>query len=129
MAGERRYMNRINGWAQISAGVTNNIEQVEHLQPGVIKLKELHMRAINLSAQQAALTTTKQETTKELRQVIREGDALADFLRTGARAHFGANSEKMIEFGMQPFRGRKAKSETPAPKPEAPATSTPDSTQ
>lgn len=119
MAVNRRYMNRINGWAQVAAGVSSNAQEAEHLQPGVAKLQELHKRAGELSVQQAALTTTKQEVSKELRRVLRDGDAVADFLRTGARAHFGADSEKMIEFGMQPFRGRKLSPEAKARRAEA----------
>lgn len=129
MASERRYMNRINGWGQIAAGVTANAAGAEHLAPGADKLQELRTRAIDLSGRQASLTTAKQEATRELRQVLREGDALADFLRTGARAHFGADSEKMIEFGMQPFRGRRVKPETPEVKAEAPDTQTPEPAQ
>ena len=127
MAIERRYMNRINGWSQIAAGVNANPAETEHLQPGTVRLQGLHTRATDLSKQQAALTTAKQENTKELKQVLREGDALADFLRTGARAHFGADSEKMIEFGMQPFRGRKLSPEAKAKrsKANAPETSAP----
>jgi len=119
MAGERRYMNRINGWAQIIAGATAIPDETKTLELGVIRLKELHTRVSTLSAQQAALTTTKQESTKELRRLLREGDALADFLRTGARAHFGADSEKMIQFGMQPFRGRKLSPEAKAARAKA----------
>jgi hypothetical protein len=130
MAIERRYMNRINGWAQLAAGVNANPQEAEHLQPGTVKLQGLHTRAIELSKQQAALTTAKQEVTKQLRQVLREGDSLADFIRTGARAYFGKESEKMFEFGMQPFRGLKNPSETKerkprARKPAAPETSAP----
>ena len=121
MATERRYMNRINGWAQVAAGVSSNPQGTEHLQPGAVRLQGLHTRAGELSVKQAALTTAKQEVTKELQQVLREGDALADFLRTGARAHFGADSEKMIEFGMQPFRGRKLSPEAKATRAEAKA--------
>ena len=119
MAGERRYMNRINGWAQVVAGASSNTQGTEHLQPGVGRLQGLYTEATELSVQQAALTTAKQEVTKRLRQVLREGDGLADFLRTGARAHFGAESEKMIEFGMQPFRGRKLSPEAKAKRAEA----------
>jgi len=127
MAVERRYMNRINGWSQVAGGVSSNPQGTEHLQPGAGRLQGLHKRASDLSLQQAALTTAKQENTKELQQVLREGDALADFLRTGARAHFGADSEKMIEFGMQPFRGRKLSPEAKAKrsKAKAPETSAP----
>ena len=126
MAVERRYMNRINGWAQVAAGVSSNPQETEHLQPGAVRLQGLHTRAGELSVRQAALTTAKQEVTRELKQVLREGDALADFLRTGARAHFGAESEKMVQFGMQPFRGKKlseeAKAKKKTAKPSSPAT-------
>lgn len=127
MAIERRYMNRINGWAQTSAGVNANPAQTEHLKPGAVMLEGLHTQAVDLSKQQAALTTAKQEVTKQLRRVLREGDALADFIRTGARALFGADSEKMLEFGMQPFRGLKISSEAKErkPKPAVPEGSAP----
>ena len=121
MAVERRYMNRVNGWVQVSAGVNANPEEAKHLQPGSVRLEGLHKEATELSVEQAALTTAKQEVTKKLRRVHREGDALADFIRTGARAHFGADSEKMIEFGMQPFRGRKLSPEAKAKRAEAKA--------
>ena len=127
MAVERRYMNKINGWAQTFAGVKANPQETEHLQPGAVRLQGLHTRAGELSVRQASLTTAKQEVTKELQQVIREGDALADFLRTGARAHFGPDSEKMIEFGMLPFRGKKTSPEkSKARKSKAPWTSGPE---
>ena len=121
MAVERRYMNRINGWVHVSAGVNANPQEAEHLQPGSVRLEGLHKEATELSVEQAALTTAKQEVTKKLQRVLREGDALADFIRTGARAHFGADSEKMVEFGMQPFRGRKLSPEAKAKRAEAKA--------
>lgn len=128
MAIERRYMNRINGWAQTAAGVNANPAETEHLKPGTVRLEGLHTEAIELSQHQAALTTAKQEVTRKLRRVLREGDALADFIRTGARATFGKESEKMLEFGMQPFRGLKTEtkeSKTKARKPAASETSAP----
>ena len=124
MAVKRRYMNRINGWAQVAAGVSSNPQETEHLQPGAVRLQALHTRASELSVRQAALTTAKQEVTRELQQVLREGDALADFLRTGARAHFGPESEKIVQFGMQPFRGKKLSEEAKAKKTKAPDTAT-----
>lgn len=119
MAVERRYLNRINGWSHVAAGVSANPQGTEHLQPGSVRLEGLHTEATRLSVQQAALTTAKQEVTKKLQEVLREGDALADFLRTGARAHFGPDSEKMIEFGMQPYRGRKLSPEALAKRAES----------
>ncbi len=59
---------------------------------------------------------------------MKDGDALMDFLLTGVRQHYGKESEKMTEFGQQPFRGRatsgkrKAK---PDPEPQTSSSSTP----
>lgn len=121
MVGERRYMNRIHGWAQVIAGVSSNPEEAKSLEPGMLRLKELHAQVSALSTQQVSLTASKQEATKALKRLLREGDALADFIRTGARAQFGADSEKMVEFGVQPFRGRKLSPEAKARQAEAKA--------
>jgi hypothetical protein len=84
-------------------------------------------------AQQASLTAAKQESTRELNQLIKEGNALVDFIKTGARARYGKESEKVIEFGVKPFRSRSrkaaAKPPVPPPVPETanPTASTPGS--
>jgi hypothetical protein len=42
-----------------------------------------------------------------------EGNRIAAFLRAGARQHFGPDSEKLVEFGIQPTRGRRRKKVEP----------------
>lgn len=37
------------------------------------------------------------------------------FLNAGLRQHYGKDSEKLAEFNLVPFRGRRAKSEPPVP--------------
>ena len=124
MARVRRYMNRIHGWELTGTAVNANADEVPQLVPALPRLQELTVQARNLWSQQAALNASKQEINRMLRQVLRDGDAVTDFIRTGARAHYGAGSEKLVEFGVQPFRGRNAKSEPEAPTPEAPAPAT-----
>jgi hypothetical protein len=63
--------------------------------------------------------------TKGLQKTLRQGQALVDLMRTGAREHFGADSEKLAEWGIQPFRGR-ARKEAVKP-PENPPAEAPDS--
>lgn len=69
------------------------------------------------------LTATKQETYKRLRQVLRQGQSTVNLMRTGARKHFGNDSELLVEFGVNPFRSRaRTPPETPNPEhPESPA--------
>jgi len=122
MAQEWQYMNTVNGWDKMDVAVTANADKVPELEVNLGGLRTRSQRARQLFAQQAALTAAKQEVTQELQQVIYEGNALARFLREGLRAYLGKSSEKLIEFGVRPFRGLSRK---PAPPPPAPETSAP----
>ena len=123
MANDWLYMNKVHGWDKMDVAVTANTEKVPNLEVNLAGLRERAQRARNLFAQQAALQAAKQEVTKELQQVIQEGDALVKFLREGLKAYLGKRSEKLIEFGVQPFRGITRKSAEKRPAPET----TPDS--
>jgi hypothetical protein len=77
------------------------------------------------AAQQAALAASKQEESKRQRKLLVEGRKLATFMRNGARRRYGDDSEKLVEFGLLPFRGRRRPpEEQPTVKP--PETKPPD---
>ena len=40
---------------------------------------------------------------------------MASLLRVGLRQHFGSTSEKLVAFGIKPFRGRKRSRTTASP--------------
>ena len=127
MAEERLYMNAVTGWDQMATAVTANNDQVAHLEVSLPQLRERSQRARSLYAQYAAMKAAKQEVWKELQQVLEEGDASMRYLKEGVRAHYGKRSEKLVEFGVQPFRGIKRKSAknstapavSPAPVPDS----------
>ncbi len=129
MARVRRYMNVTNGWEQSCAAAIANAADLPHLGAPVAKLTSRLGEARSLIAEQSALTASKQEATRRLQQILREGEALSDLVRTAAREHYGNRSEKLVEFGIQPFRGRikKKKPEQPETPPTA-ATETTSST-
>ena len=58
----------------------------------------------DLAAQQASLTAAKQEVSKRLAELMQAGEILRSFLDAGVRQHYGNRSEKLVEFGLQPFR-------------------------
>ncbi len=130
MARLRQYLNFLNGWEEVEAAVEAHATELPQLEIMRPQLQELLTQARSLVVQLNEHTAVKQDLNKTLRQVIRNGQALVDFMRTGARQHFGKDSELLVKFGVQPFRGlTRAKKETPpetaSPKaPEAP-TSTP----
>ncbi len=72
------------------------------------KLNVLLGQARDLTAQQASLTASKQEVSKRLTAVLREVQFLRTFLDAGIREHYGNRSEKLVEFGLQPFRSQPA---------------------
>ncbi len=60
----------------------------------------------DLTAKQASLTAAKQEVTKRLAELNNEGQKLMTFVDAGIRVHYGTRSEKLVEFGQQPFRSQ-----------------------
>lgn len=128
MAKVFQYMHRVNGWEQVAAGVTANESQVPELVPGLSRLQAIIVLMRGLYQQYTMLRASKQDLAQQIQEALREGDAIADFLKTGARAHYGNDSEKLVEFGIQPFRGRRrTKSPEPPPPPETAAPSDPSS--
>ena len=126
MADERLYMNTVNGWDKMDTAVTANREQLPQLEINLPGLRERSQRARSLYAQYAAMLASKQEIWKELQQVLRDGNAVMKFLKEGVKAHYGKDHEKLVEFGVQPFRGLKRKRAEKPPVIEPPAP-TPDS--
>lgn len=114
------YMHRVAGWEVTNTGLSTNSADFDHLEKHRVQLEEKVARFKELSAKLAALTTSKQETTKEMRVLFREVETLVDFLRTGVRQRYGKESEKLIEFGLNPFRGFRKASAPDQPKPAGP---------
>jgi hypothetical protein len=85
--------------------VEANLDEVPDLRGPWNRMTWLLSRAYELTAKQAALTAAKQEVSKELAEVIMEGRRVMAFLDAGLRLHYGHRSEKLTEFGQQPFRG------------------------
>ncbi|HWM91524.1 MAG TPA: hypothetical protein VN493_12230 [Thermoanaerobaculia bacterium] len=129
MAEERLYMNVVTGWDKMDTAVTANNQQVPHLEINLPGLRDRTQRARSLYAQYAAMMAAKQEVWKELQQVLQEGNAVLRFLREGVKAHYGKDNEKLVEFGVQPFRRikrKRAEKPTAAETPAVSPASTPD---
>ena len=109
------YMHRVAGWEVTNTGLTAN--RVEHLEGPRVELEEKMVQFKSLNAQHAALTTSKQQVAKEMQALFREVETLVAFIRAGLRQHYGKDSEQLIQYGLQPFRGFRT-SEEKAAKPK-----------
>lgn len=101
------YGETLNGWQELATSLAANSGELSHLEAHRARLAELLAQAQALSTQQAALTASKQEVTKSLAGVLDEGKKLSTFLRVGVKQHYGNRAEKLVEFGLRPFRRRR----------------------
>jgi hypothetical protein len=106
---------------RLSVTVEANREELPQLEPFRLKLGGIITQALDVSKQQAGLKASKQEASKQLQRLLTDGQRVSDVIRTVVRDHFGPRAEKVTEFGVQPFRGRKVK--TPTETPPTPTTS------
>jgi len=119
----------LNGWQELASSLSANTAEIPHLEGHRTRLADLLKQAQDLTTQQAALTASKQEVTKKLQGVMDEGKKVATFLRVGVRQHYGTRAEKLLEFGLRPFRGlRQKKSDPSTPEAKPPADQPPAST-
>lgn len=106
----------------INKAVAANTDELPHLETKRLRLDDVLVRVRDLAAQQADLAARKQEITKQMVALILEGRDLVTFLKAGVRQHFGRRAEKLVAFGLQPFRSRPRKPAEPdGQTPEEPA--------
>jgi len=94
-------------WRRLIPPLVANAADIPHLEAPRVQLETVDTEVEDLLAQQASLTAQKQEISRRLQVRTAEGRRLATFLRTGIKQHYGIRSEKLAEFNLQPFRGRK----------------------
>ncbi len=100
-----------------------NVTDLDHLQGSREKLGSQLDLAREVFRQQSAHTAGKQEASRQLKQIMSDLGKLVSFLRHGVKEHYGTRSEKLVDFGLTPFRSQPRRAETPAPAPPAPPVS------
>lgn len=117
MVKETTYTGKLGSWQRLLTTLLANIGALAHMEVPRAKLEGLLLRGLEIAKQQAALTASKQELSKELQGIIDDGERTATALRVLLKEHYGPRSERLAEFGIRPFRGRTRK-EKPLPPPE-----------
>jgi hypothetical protein len=118
MAKETTYAGMLGDLSRLTTALAANAAEIPHLEGARTRLDKMLADAQATAQQQAALTASKQEMSKKLKSQVVEGQRAANGLRKLLQEFYGVRSEKLAEFGLQPFRGRKLKAATP----EIPAT-------
>ena len=116
MARERTNSGKFGNWQRLNVTMQANSADLPHLETSRARLETLLSQGMDLTKEQLAFRASKQEKSQQFQAVMDEGTRLATFLCAAIKQHYGPTSEKLAEFGLQPFRGRKPK---PAPEPES----------
>jgi hypothetical protein len=111
MFDETTYSGILGTLQRFLAALGANIQDLQHLEPSRVRFEEVLGRAQGLARRQAALMAEKQGLSLQFREALSDSQRLATMLRQGVKQQYGIRSEKLTEFGMQPFRGRQAKTE------------------
>lgn len=122
MSQETTQSGKLGRLARLSTAMAANAADISHLEGPRGRLDKLLTEALEVSKEQAALTAGKQEKTKRLQTLLTDGERVADGIRKFLKEHYGLRSEKLAEYGLQPFRGRRRKESPEDPDlPETPA--------
>ena len=119
MSKETTYAGMLGSWQRWIKALLANVADLGYLEVPREQLNELAARGRELIQTQSQLTAAKQDASQELGVVMVEGQRLMTVLKLAVKQHYGIDSEKLAEFGLQPFRGRSRKAaEPPPPLPE-----------
>lgn len=101
----QNYSATVESWRRIFDSLDETTAELPHIEMPRAKLAAIYERVVELHRQQAALTAAKQAATKEIEELLEEGRMTATSLRFNLKEHYGNRSPKLIEHGVQPFRG------------------------
>jgi hypothetical protein len=104
---QTRYSDFFARWERLLVALLANIAELPHLEVPRGKLQALLDEVRALVSQQDVHAASKQLVSQRLKVALADGKKLATFLRTGVKEHFGNRNEKLVEFGVQPFRRKK----------------------
>lgn len=110
----------IVAWENVLTNVKANASEVPNLDVYTAPLEEILASAKDLNARLDNRIAVKQEESKERRVLMLQGKKQVSRVRAALKAHFGVDSERLIEFGARPIRPRSRKNPLTVPVPAAP---------
>ena len=106
-------------WQRLLAALEMNQADLPFLETQRTQLGTMVGQAEDLFQSQASLSASKQTASQQLAALVTECQRLETVLRLSLKQFYGPRSEKLVEFGIQPFRSRTKKPEPPPPPAES----------
>lgn len=123
---------RIARWKVMAVGLEPQLPELPLIVPLHTELKGIILQSEDLDARHEALKAETQEINRTRDELATRGDELRNRLAAALKTLHGFDSEKLIEFGIQPKRGRgrdkKSRKRRGQPQPAPAPAAAPDST-
>src|SRR5689334_3421681 len=103
MSESNSYAETVTQWEKELAAAERNSADLPQAEIPREKLQGVLIAIREVAATQSALTASKQEATQRIYTLLAQGRKVSTLLRTIVREHYGTRSEKLSEFGIQPF--------------------------
>jgi hypothetical protein len=106
---------------KLNAALIANAVSLPNIEAERQRFNQMLNATLEAFTRQGSLTSEKQEASQTLHNLLTETSRLATSLRFSVKSLYGIRSEKLLEFGMKPFRGRKPAlplQPTPTPDPD-----------
>ena len=116
---------RFTVWRNVSTSTAANAADLPELEPTRLKLAGVIVEVDKILVDQDAFQASKQLSTQRLKTLIDKGNKLTNVLKAMVKQHFGSGSDKLVEFGIQPFRTRPKPIVVPPTAPTPPIVPTP----
>jgi hypothetical protein len=94
-------------WEKLLAAVTVNKDDLPYIETYKQQLEVEMAGARAASIRQSASQAEAQQASRDLEGFLTRGHDLANRMRAGIKTRYGNKGEKLKEFGMKVFRGRK----------------------
>ena len=101
---KQSYPNRINDWQKLLGASNDNAADLPQLETIRTDLQKTLDRALAISSERNSLRTRSLELSRDLEVVVLEGRDLAIKLRAGVKSHYGATSDRLLQFEIKPIR-------------------------
>jgi hypothetical protein len=120
-----RQGERFTVWRKVSTSTAANAADLPEAGPTRLLLDGVIVEVDKLLIDQGAFQASKQLSTQRLQTLIDKGNKLTNVLKAMVKQHYGSGSDKLVEFGIQPFRTRPKPIVEPPPVPAPPEAGTP----
>jgi len=123
-----RQGDRLKGWRKMSASAAANASDIPSSAVSRAALEKVIEEADKIIVDQGLFQANKQQASQRLQTLINQGGKLATVLKAIVKQHYGHDNDKLVEFGIQPFRNRLRKTQPvvePPPTTPGPVTPSP----